>query len=341
MIEFGGCYLDGKTSRSHPVTIKLSDGTIFISGEEFDSVQVLLKECRIPPALGRTTRAIILPGGARCETDEIDAVAAIEKMVGANFGMRLVNLLESHWRLVALCFAGIILSTWLFISYGIPFVAKKAAVAVPPRVTEKISRHTLKILDEHYFDPTKLDDDRIKELNKAFQGIAATRGDEFNFRLEFRRGRGMIGANAFALPSGLILMTDQLVAMSENDEELMGILCHEIAHVEQRHGMRSVFQSAGVFLIVSALTGDIASISSVASTLPLMLAQTGYSRNFEREADEGAGRYMIERGWGTKPLEDILLRISSKIEELPGISILSTHPGGKERVQNLRKLGKV
>ncbi len=317
--------------------VALSGNTLSLSGDGINIDGIPLSACQIPPALGGTTRAVLLPAGARLETDDLDALLNLEKRLGSNRGMRLVNRLESHWRSVLVCFAGLIVCTWLFISHGIPFIAKQAAYAIPPMLTEKISVETLKMLDKHYLAPSTLDKNRLEELKIIFGSLVAGRNKEFNYRIEFREGK-IIGANAFALPSGLVLMTDELVELAESDEELIGILSHEIVHVEMRHGMRSVFQNAGVFLLVSILAGDVASVTSVASTLPTLLAQTGYSRRFEREADEGAGRYMIEKGWGTKPLSDMLERLTRSHGEMEVTSLLSTHPGTAERIKFLQGL---
>ena len=338
MIELRGNYFDGKTSRAYAVTATLEDMTIAIKGKDINISDISLDACEIPPGLGRTMRSIVLPGGARLETDDLDGIRIVEKGLGKNSGMHIVNLLESNWRLVVACFAGLIMSTWLFIAYAIPFIADKAAASIPLIVTEKISDHTLEVLDEHFFKESSLDEAVAESLRESFKTLVTGKDDAFNFRLEFRSGKGMMGANAFALPSGMILMTDQLVELSEKREELLGILYHEITHVKKRHGMRSVLQNAGVFLLVSALAGDIASITSVASTFPTMLAQTGYLRDFEREADREAGLYMIEQGWGTKPLEEILGRITGGGLDIPGTSYLSTHPGTEERLKRLRAL---
>ena len=50
------------------------------------------------------------------------------------------------------------------------------------------------------------------------------------YQLEFRHG-GYIDANAFALPSGIIVMTDELVELAKSDDELISVLAHEIGHV--------------------------------------------------------------------------------------------------------------
>ncbi len=92
--------------------------------------------------------------------------------------------------------------------------------------------------------------------------------------------------------------------------------------------------------MISVLAGDITSISSVAGSLPTILAQSGYSRKFEREADESAARYFISRGLSVKPIQQILVRMSRGRDNLPVESLLSTHPLTKERVEYLQAMEK-
>lgn len=66
------------------------------------------------------------------------------------------------------------------------------------------------------------------------------------------------------------------------------MLAHEIGHVEQRHVMRHVLQNFVVATVIATLTGDASSLSLAVSGLPVLLAQTKYSREFETEADEFA-----------------------------------------------------
>lgn len=338
MTEFNGSYFDGTTSHAYKVRVIFSQRALSISGDGIEESGISLKECRIPPALGKTNRSIFLPNGSRLDTDEIDAIAEIEKALGVNLGMRFVTLLESHWRFVIVSLVGLVLCVWLFISYGIPIIAKEAAGAIPASLTEELSMKSLDFMDKNFFVPTALKEERVEELQEIFQGLVSGKPPEFDFRLKFRRGKSGRMANAFALPSGVVVMTDDLVNMAKSNDELIGILYHEISHVEMRHSMRSVLQDAGVFLLLSALVGDVASITSVASTLPTVLAKTGYSRDFEREADVGAGAYLMKDGIGTKPLREILIRLSSDRSPLADLSFLSTHPGTEERVIELKAM---
>ncbi|MFP4517755.1 MAG: M48 family metalloprotease [Desulfovibrionales bacterium] len=79
---------------------------------------------------------------------------------------------------------------------------------------------------------------------------------------------------------------------------------------------------------------------SHAAAIPTLLVELGYSRSFEREADQTAGFLMIEQGLGTKPFRDILKRLGGRKGREASVSILSTHPGMDERIQLLLDLEK-
>ncbi len=54
-----------------------------------------------------------------------------------------------------------------------------------------------------------------------------------------------VGANAFALPSGIVVMTDELVELAKTDDELVAVLAHEIGHVRGRHALRQTAAGGG------------------------------------------------------------------------------------------------
>lgn len=339
MIEFTGDYFDGRTSRPVPAAVAC-DGTWLMIRDRNNSLllRVGLKECNIDPPLGRTARTIRLPGNAACETFDHDAVAALEKTAAQNPGLRLVHAIEASWRAVLLSLVCIMLSVWLFHTFVIPSLAGRVAFSLPAGIADTVSSQTLKVLDSRLLKPSELDPDRSAALQKAFGRIVAETGsDASRCRLEFRKSP-LVGPNAFALPSGLVVMTDELVALSEKDDELEAILYHELAHVRNRHALRMVIQDAGIFLVVSALAGDLSGISSAAASLPTVLAQSGYSREFEREADRFAVQYLIRKESGIAPFRDILTRISRKSPALPGEAVFSTHPVMEERLQDLEKM---
>jgi len=337
-IQFKGTYFDGKTSKAYPVTLRVAgEDLILEDAADSFSIAIPLKNCVITPPLGRSSRSLKFPSGGKCDIHDLGAAATLEKNLGINYGMRLVNFLEGRWKPATACFICLIFCVWGFVRFGIPFVATIAANAVPLELVEHISSKSLAMLDKRYLLPSRLKKEKIEEVRTIFQKYCASLYKNVQYRVEVRRGN-IIGPNAFALPSGIILITDELVELIESEKELAAVLFHEMAHVRHRHGLRSVFQNAGVFLVISALAGDIASITSTAATLPTLLAESGYSRKFEFEADREAGMYCIRKGWGTKPYQDILLRMSQNELNFPGKTFLSSHPLIEERITYLRDL---
>jgi len=338
MIEFQATYFDGKTSRSQPVTISFDGLSLKIRGEAWFTPQdVPLRNCTIDPPLGKGPRAIKLPDGALCETDDLSAVEEVGRRQRRHRGMRFVHLLESRWKSAVACLLLLLLSVAAFILYGVPLLAARAADSVPQDLMEKITRQTLGILDKQFLEPSELSQARMSEIDTLLKGIASEVDPRTRYQLGFRKG-GPLGPNAFALPSGLILVTDELVALSCNDRELAGLLVHEITHVKRRHALRHILQSTGVFVLIATLAGDIVSITSLAASLPAVLIESGYSRKFEAEADREAGLYLIKKGWGTKPYRDLLGRLAKSHPEHPGMSLFSTHPRTAERIEKLRDL---
>src|SRR2546430_17108618 len=90
--------------------------------------------------------------------------------------------------------------------------------------------------------------------------------------LEFRQS--FIGANAFALPSGIIVETDDLVRLSRSDGEVLGVLAHELGHVKHRHTMRRLLEGSATALFISGVPGVVASTPSLAAAAPAALLHT-------------------------------------------------------------------
>ena len=339
--EFTGNYFDGVRSKVHPVAVSFDGEFVQVRGE-LGWFEVPLSACTLEPPLGRARRKLKLPNGAHLETRDVAAFGALEEASNRGRALRFVHHLESHWRLALGCMVGLLVSVGAFTLYGVPFLATQAAYATPAEVSELMSQTSFDLLDGELFEPSKLSEARTQSLQRQFEALTEdfsvvlsdASSPQYTYELVFRSG-GAIGANAFALPSGLVVVTDELVALAENDREILSVLAHEVAHVEKRHGLRSLYGGAGVFLLVSVLAGDVASVTSVAASLPAILLESGYSRAFEREADELAGRYLVAKGWGTEPLRAILTRLTEGAD-MP--TFLSSHPGTEARVEALKNL---
>ncbi len=277
-----------------------------------------------------------------CRPDDHEAVKAIETATGINRSWNWVHYLETHWRAVVACMFLIVAAIFALVAYAIPYGANYAAQAIPLHVTNSASKQALRMFDQNFFRPSRINDDRKEEITSLF-GQTLSRIDPAHakdYMIVFRKGM-KLGANAFALPSGIIVVTDELVELSDNDDELMAIFAHEINHVKRRHALRSILQSTGLFFLVTMLTGDVTSIANFASFLPALLIENGYSRDFEREADHEAGSLLISLGKGTGPFQNILQKIDSSHPQTLKLGVFSTHPETVRRIEDLKQLDRI
>ncbi len=333
-----GTYYDAQSSQALDVAVILrAEGALSVDLPD-GPVTFARGHWKLSDPLGRMARHFTLPDDARLEVKDLETLSAWEKSLGiGGSGMHLVHFLESRWRWVAASVVFLLVAMAVGYVWGLPLAAKTLAMRLPPKVAEVASeqaRGAFELLLD--FKPSQLPEKRRKLIQAEFARMTSEmdRGHARDYRLEFFDA-GI--PNAFALPDGYICMTDELVEKAENDREIFGVLAHEIVHVREQHGMRSVLQNSAVFLIWTLMTGDISTVAGMGSALPAVLAESGYSRGFEQEADLGAAEYMIQRGWGTGPLCEMLHRIDPEHSHLGSATeMISTHPLTEKRIQVMR-----
>jgi Zn-dependent protease with chaperone function len=336
VIEFQADFFDGFTATSHPVQVRFSGQQLELSGEDFHLVKAVAS-LRIEPVLGRTNRVLKLSSGEKLVSADFAAIAALETALGVNKGMTFVHLLEQRWRWVLVSFVALILLTGFFVRFGVPWFAQIAAFATPVSVLKTITDSAFAGIDGQLLKPSKLSENRSTEIQSIFTKVQKAIGENYPYRLELRSGGSQIGANAFALPSGTVVMTDELVALSQNDLELEGVLAHEVGHVTQRHGIRNLYQSLGLVLLAGVFIGDFTSVAGLGSSLPVLLLQNGYSQEFEFQSDQIAGQYLLKNYATTKPMQNMLGRLEQSRGQVKDndLNIFKTHPITPARVKAL------
>jgi len=318
-------YFDGRSARGHEVRLRFdATGHVEITGIE-PVLRFALRQLNISSRIGNTPRSIALPNGAKCETDDNDAVDAVLAAHGHQRTARLRHRLETAWPYILALFVFTVAAVWGLVNYGVPEIARRAAFAMPIEADRALARSTLEVLDHRLFEPSTLEPSRRDALKARFQKIVTDLDPRYQFRLELRRSNA-IGANAF--------VTDALVQLAENDEELLAVLAHEIGHVIHRHALRSVMQNSAVALLLAFALGDVVSATSLAAALPTMLVGAKFSRDFEREADRFALEFLRARHIPTFHATVILQRLETAAGRTPdGFDYLSSHPGIEERAE--------
>ena len=339
-------YFDGRVSTRREVLLTLDGDTVTISGEGVALVYPLAA-LRMPPGVGSVRRTLRLPDGGLCELADAELLTALERAGGGTDAGRLLHRWEKSLPLALAALVLTALVVLLFVRYGVPSLARHAALALPPATERSMGKEALATLDRIMMKPSTLTQERRDELSALFSRVAGPGGTAAGYRLEFRASPA-IGANAFALPSGIVIITDDLVKLARQDDELAAILAHELGHVRGRHIMRHVLQSSAAGLIVATLTGDIVSITSLAATLPTVLVNASFTREFEREADDAAMAWMRSAGVEPRRYAEILGRLQAQLDarrgeaasgNQPMRNYLSSHPDTGDRIRRIMKAG--
>lgn len=320
-------FSDGESALATETTVSLVGSTI--SWEIADeSRRSDLKEATLVAPVGRAPWRIELKSGESLQIPQGQFADAMARSVGqTNFAGKL----EASWKLAVVALIATVLSVWLLLGWGVPFAALHIARTMPAEYEQIIANNGLGALDKVLFAPSDLSEEAKLNLKGHFEELQAIDPGFAAYRLEFRSSP-KIGANAFAVPGGLVVMTDQMVDLAESDDELIAVLAHEVGHLAHRHSLRILLQDSATAVLFATLTGDLSSVTALSGAVPTVLMQSKYSRDFEREADDFAFEYLELKGIDTGVLSKLLLRLENGGSDIPGW--LSTHPQSSERLKS-------
>lgn len=337
-----GIYYDGRTSARRTVRLTLEGNRLLVKGEGVE-IAAELDGLVVSPPLSTARRSIRFPSGALCEVSDNRFMDELLRRQGRGRGAATIHRWERSLPLTLLALVMTVAVVWGFVAFGIPLMAERVARAVPPSTEVSLGRESLAMLDRLVFTASRLPDSRRREIKELFSSMTRELPFATGYRLEFRRS-DTLGANALALPSGIIVVTDRLVEMAASDDELIGVLAHEMGHVRHRHALRHVLQNSATGLLVAAITGDITSITSLSATLPTALIDASYSRSFEMEADDAAVEYLRGRGIPLNSYTTMLGRLEAEHRRKSGETgtkrkslgdYFSTHPVTEERIRRI------
>lgn len=155
--------------------------------------------------------------------------------------------------------------------------------------------------------------------------------------------------NAFASPGGLIFVTRGLLRCSRSEDALAAVLAHEIGHVQNKHGLQAIKKSR----VTSALTTigvegtksfapvEVAQLASTfedsISDITKTLINSGYSREFERQADMAAITILQRIGYDPNGLVEMLKEMEKRLKP-GGLDFAKTHPTPESRIKEIEKI---
>lgn len=330
MPSFTADLFDGRASRPHRAIASFDAARLHLAGEGWD-FSVPLGEVRLAPPAGSARSIAYLPSGMELHSSDTEAMRQLSAALHSRSPERWALRLE---RRLLYALGALAVSLALIVSglrWGVPLAAASVANALPASIDQRMGDEALALFDR-FLELSQLAESRRQGIAGKLSAYCRQQGCPA-FQLHFRHS-GRLGANAVALPGGTIIVTDTLVQLAENDEEVLAVIAHELGHVHHRHSLRLAIQSVGAGAILVAITGDIGQLSDLVGALPTLLLQSGYSRDMEREADAYALDWLNTACISPQRFADLLQRIDKN----PGnTGLLDSHPGSLERLERFRQ----
>lgn len=297
-------YFDGLTARAQPVLMWVEPGMLQLSGAGLIR-QVPLNKVQWSERTRHGARMAHFADGGTIQA--VNAADWDSWLDHHDLGTPLSARAHQSWRWTMLATTVLLVVAIMGYWWGLPLAARFLAPLVPQTISQQIGKATLQTMDEQWLKPSQLTQPEqarwrallTKAIARGLDGTAMGSNTGMDTRsggtsrqpaiqLQFRQAH--IGPNAFALPDGSIVITDDLIALLHDREDvLIGVVGHEIGHVTGRHGLRGLIQAGLLGAVGSLAFGD---FSTVLASAPILMGQLAYSRDLEREADDAAITFM-------------------------------------------------
>ncbi len=256
----------------------------------------------------------------------------------------LATRLEQHKAIIVLSVLLVPVLLWWIVMVGIPKLAVAIVPWVPPAATVAVDQQTLLLLDKTWLNPSELPADTQQYWREQWlQALASLpKRQQQDIDIQFRQTKHL-GPNAFALPAGTLVFTDELVILlKDNPDALLAIFLHEVGHVRHQHGMTMLVQSTATSLVFAMLFTDLEGITEVLLGTGGSLLQASFSRQMESQADDFATDHLKVLGKTSNGFIEAMQAISAASggktgEELENWTrYLSSHPTSQQRIEKAK-----
>jgi hypothetical protein len=201
--------------------------------------------------------------------------------------------------------------------------AAEAGTLIGTKDEISIGRSVAKNLEKQYgLVNDQAMQDRVTRIGTRIAAISDRKDLPYTFKVLNSKE-----INALALPGGFIYVFKGLVDYMPSDDELAGIIGHEVGHVVKRHTVRQIEKSMGIGLAFGILFGD---RGAFLQNLTYNAIMAGYSRADEREADRMGFIHSLRAGYNPYSMLIGLQKLSELKHD--GANWFSSHPDPESRV---------
>ncbi|MCF2910124.1 M48 family metallopeptidase [Pseudoalteromonas sp. DL2-H2.2] len=251
----------------------------------------------------------------------------------------LLASLESNLVLIVCALVATPVLLYALLFKLVPEIAVTAVEAMPDAVVEQMGQQSMVLIERTALSPSELSAEQQQAVRDLWQDTLAQLDlSADKYRIDVYRS-DHFGANAFALPHGQVVVTDELaLILAEHPDALRAILLHEIGHVERMHSVRLASQAAVASIAIAMLIGDMDIVAEVVLGSGSALMDLQFSQNMEWEADNYALAQLARLGYSGEDFAQALESLVSldEDEEHSWLKYLSTHPSLQERIEHAR-----
>jgi beta-barrel assembly-enhancing protease len=330
-----GIYFNGQSSKPYKAEITITDLYILIhilDDDERQTIQWEHEEVHTTDISG-SNKVSVKYGEFPYQSIELDAAdffSTVKEVYPAAHYIRTPQnffLGKSSKILfgIGIAFLAIIAIYYFFL---LPLAAK-AIVGVIPIDTEI---DLGKKMSEGILEGEKVDPVRTASINRFYKNLKT--GSKYPIRISVVQSDVK---NAFAIPGGQIVVYTGLLNEMNDYSELVALLGHEKAHVEERHSLQMLTKSLGLYIVASLVFQDVNGITAVLVDNASSLQQLSYNRAFESEADDLALQLIVENDVDPKGMSALFSHLKADEEVMSVPEFLSTHPNLNNRIEVLKE----
>jgi Zn-dependent protease with chaperone function len=316
-------FYDGRSALSHDADVKLeadaldirTDGRALVWRVADLIAEVEADQVRVSNRRERDLR-LVLP------VDEWTA------LIGDRLDGRMRQRRRHEFWLVG-GLAAVAAAVMLFVFVGVPILSGPAARATPVSMELRMGENFDAQVGAIF--PTCRNEEGQRILSALGDRIAMGADTPFDIRV---RAVEAPMVNAFALPGGPVLITDDLISEAETPDELAAVIAHEVAHVEMRHVMQAVWRDLGIGMLLDLVVGGGTGAGQQAVILAGQASDLTYSREAELEADTRGQALLHAAGLsslGMAPFFDRMARADGSGRLGEAVEFMNSHPDSGRR----------
>jgi len=218
-----------------------------------------------------------------------------------------------------------------------PYTGKKQSITLSADEEIALGLHSAPQMAQQHggLYPDQKAQDLVDEIGNKLVNNSIAR--ETPYRYDFHLLRDPEAINAFALPGGQIFITYALYSKLENEDQLAGVLGHEIGHVVGRHSAERMAKQG---LTQGIISGVMVGSDGGAGQMAAMIANVvnmKYGRGDELESDELGVKFMIDAGYQPEELIGVMKILKAAAGPNRTPEFQSTHPDPENRIEKIKE----